>query len=255
MANSRRRRDILGVDLSVEAVAVTHLDREIQSIRKALIRKGVYLRMGRDFDVFAERIRTQPARHKMLSQFDPKGDMDGAKDAFWICGFDADGELIHTQALQLHDMQRKNVARHIAETIPNYLPPRPGLEPGSIRATPGPKASKLTGDVVYHGEMWLIPELRDRGTASLVNRLGMYLAMQKWDPDSVFGLMSWGLACYGFGIRIGYLHCEPMALTWDVAGEKSQHQVWTVFMERDDLRFLLELPAVEFDRFLIKLFR
>ncbi len=70
----------------------------------------------------------------------------------------------------------------------------------------------------------------------------MYLASYLWDPDVVFGLMSWAMACDGFQARIGYLHSEPMTVSWDQKANNLQHQVWAVYIERDDIKFLAVLP-------------
>lgn len=237
-------------DRAAEAV-----DLEIEQIKRALAARGMHLKFGRDFDFYCEQVDRQTGRSKVMEQFSPDGDMDGAVDAVWICGFDADGELLHTQAMQLHELGEASVADHIRRALPRYMVHSPSVIPASITALPGPKISRLRGRVVYHGEMWVAPHLRDMAVASLVNRLGMYWSMKSWDPDSVFGLMSWVLAAQGFGSRIGYMHSEAMTLRWKRSDGNNQHQVWAVFMEREDLDFLLNLPAVEFSTALLNNFK
>lgn len=226
-----------------------HVDsvrQEIELIKRELITRGIHLRVGRDFDVFCQHIQRSSQRATVHSQFDPKGNMDGAKDAFWICGFDADGELVQTQAAHLLDLRKSTISNHIKLHVANYFPKVPDLIHSSIKAKLGPKASKIQGMIAYHGEMWLAPGYRDKGTAALVTRLGILLVVQEWNPDAMFGLMNWSLACSGFNMRIGYLHSEPMTLGWERRSNGAEHQVWLVYLEREDISFLRDLPIVEF---------
>mmetsp|Transcript_22284 Transcript_22284/g.35493 ORF Transcript_22284/g.35493 Transcript_22284/m.35493 type:complete len:226 (+) Transcript_22284:566-1243(+) len=215
-------------------------------IRQHLLSQGVFLRLGKNLDHFAEHIERAPERYDLHDQFDPRGDLDGATSAFWVCGFDGDGNLVHTQAAKLLELGKRSIADHVAAHLWNYNPKAQPLIKSSIKTMAGPKISNIRGRVVYHGEMWLQKRLRDRGTPAIVNRLGMLLAVREWDPDAIFGPMSWTLACEGFNMRIGYHHSEPMTVTWQKKTGNAQHQLWAVFMERDDIEFLLNLPAVEF---------
>lgn len=223
----------------------TAIEDDIEEIRRHLKPRGVFLRISRDFRQFERHLASAPERSVLHEQFDPNGDMDGAKDAFWVCGFDEDGDLVHTQAAHLLDLSGSSIAEHIVGRIQNFFPQSPPLVRSSVQAKPGPKISRISGKVVYHGEMWLRPDLRDNATATLLNRLGMLIAVREWDPDAIFGLMSWLLAWRGFNMRIGYHHSEPMTLSWKRKDDNFQHQVWAVFMEREDVKFLLGLPVIE----------
>lgn len=225
--------------------SLKHVSEEIENIRKELRRRGIFVRISRNFSELISHIDDAPDRRELHEQFDPSGDMDGAIDAFWICGFNEDGDLVHTQAAHLLDLRGSSVSRHISSRITNYFPKSPPVRRSSIRANPGPRAKNISGMVAYHGEMWLSKPYRDRATATLVIRLGLLLILREWNPDAVFGFMNWALACKGFNMRVGYMHCEPMALAWEKTSG-GEHQVWLVYLEKQDLRFLLDLPAVEF---------
>jgi hypothetical protein len=225
-------------DVSVEA--------ECESILGALRGRGMVMSFGRDFRQLQKMIEGQPLRHGLLRQFDPDGDLPLADDALWICGHDSFGDLVFTQAVQLFDLTGSSVAEFINGNRFKYFPNRPKVIGSSVKTTAGPKASRLTGLVVYHGEMWLHPEFRDGGAAHLIVRLGMMRAVIEWNPAAIFGLMDWSLACAGFNNRIGYMHSEPMAVSWERCADKKSHQVWVVYAELEDIHFMLELSAVEF---------
>lgn len=239
----------------VVSLSTNSIQQEIDSINAALRARGVFTHSGYDFRELQNHIRERSTRHNLLRQFDPDGDLPKAEKAFWLCGYDADGDLLYTQAVQLLDLRNSSVSEFIAANQHYYLPASPSVDKSSVRTVPGPKASRLTGWIVYHGEMWLHASLRDRGVANLVVRLGVLRATTEWDPDAIFGLMNWSLACSGFNNRIGYTHCEPMAVVWDRRAKKKEHQVWTVYVEREDVQFMLEMPTVAFSGYLSRDFK
>lgn len=221
------------------------LSFEITSLQRELVTRGIHLRIGKNIRDLVSHIEGSNKRGPVHEQFDPTGDMDGAVDAFWICGFDPDGNLVHTQAAHLLDLNGSNFAQHIQSRISNFFPKSPKLVKSSVRPRFGPRARSISGFTAYHGEMWLNDRYRDKTTAALVIRLGILLIVREWNPDNVVGLMSWSLALRGFNMRIGYLHCEPATLAWNKQEDGSQHQVWLVYLERDDIAFLRSLPMVE----------
>jgi len=230
------------------------IEAELTELRTELATRGMFVRVGKKFDTLARQVSSTSGRAPLHEQFDPSGDMDGAVDAFWVCGFDEDGELVHTQAAHLLDLRGSSISAHIISNLVNYSPASPPVTKSSITATAGPKGSSIGGMVGYHGEMWLRADYRDQGTAAIVIRLGILLIAREWDPDAVFGLMNWALACRGFNMRIGYSHCEPMTLSWRRTDTGAQHQVWLVYLERDDIAFLMNLPVLTFSRALTKQF-
>lgn len=220
---------------------------EIVRIRRALAKKGLKTKVGRDFRRFKDIVRAYD-RHDLLSQFDPDGVLDKSTASFWMCGFDVFGELMYTQAAELLDLRDTDVASYLAKNRFDYAPASPPVIPRTVKSAAGPKVSRLKGWVVYHGEMWLHPNLRDKATAFQVVRLGTFCSMVAWNPDCIFGLMNWALACGGFNNRIGYTQCEPMTMTWTRSDENIDHQVWAVFADRDDIEFSTGLDSDAFEQ-------
>lgn len=237
-----------------ETIWETDEERELADIGSELRSLGINLRFGSSFDQFLDHIDDQPLRHKVAPQFDPSEFLGLSEQAFWICGFADDGELVHTQAVQLFNLKGSTVADLIEKSKHQYRPANPRVSLSTVRSKPGPKTSRLTGRCVYHGEMWLHRKIRGDGTAILLNRLGIYSAFLTWSFDAIFGLMSWALACDGFGDRIGYLHKEMCAVAWDRADTDLQHQVWSVYMDREDAEALHLVPAVQLARHISRRF-
>lgn len=229
------------------------VEGEISSIVSAFADQGVRLEVGHDFRQLSELV-SNAERLPLLRQFDPDGDLNESVQSFWICGYDAAG-LVFTSALQLLDLRDSSVAEYIASHRLKLIPSRPSVDPETALTFRGPKAGKLSGWVVYHGEVWLREDFRGEGNAHLVVRIGALSATLIWDPDAIFGLMNWALACDGFNNRIGYTYTEMMASVFKKVADGSPHQIWTVFADRDDLKFMLNLPAVGFARSLGNKFR
>ena len=53
-----------------------------------------------------------------------------------------------------------------------------------------PGAFQITGNVVYHGEVWVDRDHRSGGIAPLTCRLAHGLALIKWAPDYIYGLIT-----------------------------------------------------------------
>lgn len=219
---------------------------KIQCINRALARRGIFTKLGRDFRTLKGEVLRQRLRHDLLNQFDPDGVLNKSKKAFWLCGYSTDGELMTTQAAQLLDLRKSSVAAYLEKNKLDYVPAAPPVIAKTVRTVRGPRASCLRGRVVYHGEMWLHPEYRDRGTAHLVVRFGVLCIAYAWSPDAIFGLMNWALASEGFGIRAGYNHYEPLTMSWEREDAPREHQVWAVYAKRDDIQFMVDFNSVEF---------
>lgn len=228
---------------------------DAEESESALVGMGLVGKWGRDFQEYRARVAKQPKRHAVAPQFVRPCEQNRVTDALWMCWYNQDGGLVHTQAMQLLDLRGSSVAEHIADNLKNYAPAMPEVDLQSARAIKGPQASKLTGKVVYHGEAWLDSSLRGGKAAVLFQRFGFHRATREWDPDAIFGLMSWALACSGFAARIGYAHLEPLAAMWNRETQKSQHQVWTVYTKRDDFQHLSLLPVVDFSDHIARKFQ
>ncbi len=65
-------------------------------------------------------------------------------------------------------------------------------------------SERVAGPVVYHGELWIESTARARGLLDIVPRLGIFLAMMKWQPQAVWGIIGQSMAMRGQITRLGY---------------------------------------------------
>lgn len=68
------------------------------------------------------------------------------------------------------------------------------------------------------------------------------VAIDRWDPDYLFGFMARAVAFKGFAERMGYMHNEPGSLRWFRKGSDTSIEGFLSYLSNEDIRFLLEMP-------------
>ena len=216
--------------------------RFIATIAELVRTQGVSLEVGSDFAVFQRALRSQPERGALAPRFDPETNSLSESTALWILGRDPQGEVVHTQALRLIDLEGLTLARYLENRFRDFSPGsyRVNVEKSRYRSAPGSRS--IAGTVCYHGELWLKMGYRGAGMTAVLARLALVMALLKWSPDFIFGFMFPLAACKGLAAREGYMHTEPGSLFWALPGGSEDLEAWTVWMGRDDIRHILEIP-------------
>jgi hypothetical protein len=75
-------------------------------------------------------------------------------------------------------------------------------------------AERLRGKLVYHGELWVDRGVKSRKVIELYSRLGLVLALIKWNPDAIWALASHQMATHGHSARMGFTYLERGFLRW-----------------------------------------
>ena len=113
---------------------------------------------------------------------------------------------------------------------------------------PGPGAHRINGRVTYHGDVWLKggPDgYRGTGVSAVLARYALASALMTWSPDYVFAFMPQPIAFKGLAEREGYMHAEPGALEWHFAENENKIKGYMIYMGRDDIDFILDIPINE----------
>jgi hypothetical protein len=74
-------------------------------------------------------------------------------------------------------------------------------------------AERIRGKLVFHGEFWVDPQVRNRRIMEKFSRLGMILSLLKWNPDR-FGLCSGRMAPWPSKPHGLYLHGKVLRWQW-----------------------------------------
>jgi hypothetical protein len=104
-----------------------------------------------------------------------------------------------------------------------------------------PYATELTGALCYHGEFWLTSDgtYRGQGLVSMLARAALAIALLKWQPDYVYGLVPPSLMQRGLAAKYGYNHSHPQGVSWFVPHDYAPMDEYLVWNSKRDLIQLL----------------
>lgn len=174
---------------------------------------GIHVEIGDDFAKYRSYRNQQSDRGPIYPMFDVASSYIDHTNGFWVCGFNASGELVHTQAVRLLDLSGISLATHLKTHRHKYITPDTTPDP-DLTFYSGPEALKtITGDVCYQGDFWLrasgLGGPRSRGATSLLSGILLEIMISSWSPSFVFAFVPQRLAAKGAHLRYGYCHCEP----------------------------------------------
>lgn len=213
----------------------------VSNITNELEAAGMRLEIGGDFAAYRKMRNAQADRPPLYPMFDVSSSYVDAGNAFWVCGFNSDQELVHTQAIRLLDMRGETLGEHLRTHRHKYITPNSTPDPDATYYDQPAALGTITGRVCYHGEFWLKGGEgghRSQGFTALLSRVVFELALKIWSPDFVFGLVPTQLAHKGIPVRYGYTRCEPGA--WFGPNDQMTSEEALVWMSRMDIDQFLE---------------
>lgn len=213
-------------------------------------------KLGYDFQVssdFAEMGKArEDLRHSGISpMFDPAASRSLNDHGFWMSARDATGALVGLQAFRC-DEAEPNLAEWVLGWMMGlYAKRREMIIPRAVQPPDHSLSHLIRGPVVYHGELYI--DKHSKGCFEIFPRLGMLLALVKWQPEAIWALTGNAMATRGHMVRMGYGQLEPSFLTWDWEPEGADRSEWLGIADRRHLEFLIaeisagQLPDREVD--------
>lgn len=220
-------------------------DRFVANSAEIFRTYGISLEIGYDFEEYRQLLKEARPDHELGAPYDPKIQHLTKDNAFWIIGRNNSGEIQHTQALRMLDMNGASVGEYFTNRFREFPPSVPELDLPRSRFRAGPGAKLMRGSVAYHGEFWIAPgadSLRGQGMSCVLGRYGFFEAIKHWDPDHIVAFMAKGIAFKGLAERTGWMHTQPGALRWFLKGNNVPIEGFMAYMDREDLHYVLELP-------------
>jgi hypothetical protein len=213
----------------------------LSSILSELQEAGMRVEIGSDFSKYRNLRASQTSRSAIFPMFDTSSSYVDESNGFWVCGFDSEGSLIHTQAVRLLELHSVTLGEHLRMHRHKYITPDTTPDPDATFYV-GPKAlAKITGRVAYHGEFWLpgagLGGPRSQGATVLLSRVLLETVVRCWNPDFMFALVPQRLASKGAHLRYGYSHCEPGQ--WYGPDGQVTDEDFLIWMSASDLRYAL----------------
>jgi hypothetical protein len=163
-----------------------------------------------------------------------------------MAGYDADGTIVHTQALKRLNLENASLGEYMSNNLREFEPPMKDIDYDKSKYTPGPGARRIRGMVTYHGEFWIggqPGQFRGTGMCSMLARHAFLTSMLRWQPDYFFGLMSNPLVLKGFAARFGYMHTDPNAIRFALKNAVDVFDVVMGYNSNEDLRFILGMQV------------
>ena len=223
------------------AVNLYMMIMNVSNIVKELDVAGMRVEIGDDFPAFRRLRNKQTERSPVYPMFDASSSFVDASNGFWVCGFDHDGELVHTQAVRMLNLGENSLGQHLKVHRHKYITPNSTSDVDRTYYSPLPVLDRISGRVCYHGEFWLRggnSGLRGQGYTALLSRIVFELTLKLWSPDYIFGLVALPLAAKGAPVRYGYSQCEIGA--WHGPDNEITSEEALVWMSRQDMQQFLE---------------
>lgn len=187
--------------------------RNVSGLIHELENTGMRIEIGDDFAEYRALRIAQTERSPLYPMFDVASSYIDHTNGFWVCGFNQDNELIHTQAVRLLDLSDVTLGHHLNVHRHKYITPDTTPDPDLTYFSGPASLGSITGKVCYHGEFWLpargLGGPRSQGATPLLSRILFEIMHKTWQPDYVFALVPKQLAARGAHLRYGYIHCEP----------------------------------------------
>lgn len=227
--------------MGMSPIRLFELTKHLSGVFRNLEERGINIEVGDDFAKYRSYRSQQIDRGPIYPMFDVASSYIDRTNGFWICGFNSNSELIHTQAVRLLDLSGISLATHLNTHRHKYITPDTTPDP-DLTYYSGPEAlDTITGQVCYQGEFWLrargLGGPRSQGATSLLSRVLFEIMVGTWDPSFVFALVPKQLAAKGAHLRYGYCHCEPGC--WLGPDQQVTEEDYLIWMGASDMGNML----------------
>jgi hypothetical protein len=159
--------------------------------------------------------------------------------AFWMYLIDETGEVVGLQAFRYDEIDTHLADWCVTYMIGAYMRRQEMLVPSFPKPPAGSVSERLTGKLVYHGEIWISKAIKNRRVFEVFVRLGLILSVIKWRPDAIWGLASAQMAGHGHFTRVGYTILERGFLRWQWATEGIDPVEYLVAVELPSLEGMI----------------
>jgi hypothetical protein len=204
---------------------------------------GYHFSTSSDFSELA-RVRKAARMSSVSPMFDPAACRSLGDRAFWMSATNGNGDVVGLQAFRLDDADPNLAEWVLGWMMGLYARRREMIVPRGTLPPEHSLSHLIKGRVVYHGELWI--EKHSKGCFPVFPRIGMLLALIKWQPEAIWALTGQSMATRGHMVRMGYGHLEQSFLTWEWEPDGAEQAEWIGIAERRHLEFsVAEMTATE----------
>lgn len=206
----------------------------ISTLLEAGAEQGLSLHISSDFAALA-RERRRLRNSEISPIFDPSACRSLSERGFWMSLIDRDGNTVGLQAFRLDDADPNLAEWVLGWMMGLYARRREMIVPRAVMPPEHSLTHLIRGRVVYHGELWI--DKHCKAGFPVFPRIGMLLAMVKWQPEAIWALTGQSMATRGHMVRMGYGHLEQSFLTWEWEPDGAEQAEWIGMALRRHLEF------------------
>jgi hypothetical protein len=218
--------------------------RAIAAVDATLTKRGFTASLETDFTAFSALRRALRSGVPESAVFDPQASAITPKKAFWMALSDCEGEVVALQAFRADHAEPTLADWALGWMIGIYVKRCELVVPQHIEPPADSIAHKLSGTVVYHGELWLKRKVRGAQILEPFARLGMLSSYIRWRPKAIWALSNGKMACYANMPRWGYAHQERGFMRWQFQPGGACESEWLSVADRASLERLIREVVV-----------
>lgn len=197
---------------------------------------GYEFRTSNDFTSLV-RTRMDLRKTTVSPMFDPQVNRHLSERAFWMAAVDADERPVAMQAFRLDEADPNLAEWALGWMMGLYAKRQEMVIPAAPHVPDHSVTSLIRGPIGYHGELWI--DSQHKGLFEVFTRLGMLLALLKWQPEALWCLGNKAMATRGHFTRSGYVHIERSFLRWNWEPSGADQVEWIGIAERRHLEFMI----------------
>lgn len=214
--------------------------RFLQVYDAAAAKEGIKVSIGFDFHEYVSITETTPTKKRTYPNFRPDRSPIQAGEGYWIIGVDKDNAVAITDAARLYDLSGSNLAEHLQSLKAFYANPARHAHPQDRCTCTAASATKITGKVAYHGDLWVRKDFRGRGIAKITAGIAHGVSFAMWAPDFLCSLVGRFSLDKGLVSQYEMLHHEPGGSRLKLVEEDVVDDDWLIWLTGEELRSQVE---------------
>lgn len=161
--------------------------------------------------------------------------------AHWLSMHEADGKIVGLQAFRCDEIDTNLADWCVNYMIGAYMRRHELMIPSHAKPPKGSISERLTGKLVYHGELWVDKHHRNRDLIEHFVRLALILTYIKWQPDAIWCLAGARIVERGHLSRAGYNMLELGFMRWQLASDGIDPFEYLYVLERHAVETMIEV--------------
>jgi len=195
--------------LSVNFGPAEAIGRAVLATDFAVRSLGIRLSLSTDFEELAHvNAANRSDWYPLMPNFDPRHSAVGEKNAFWLKGIDAQGDVVLCHAVRLYVFGVTTLKDELESLHFYYDRPETAMAAGLSIEVTAPMASFIDKRVSYSGALWVRRDFRGGGLARLIPPLSRALALTRWYPAYHTCILMQPTVEKGMAGVYGYDHLE-----------------------------------------------